>query len=69
MPTMDDAFGGEQDGALNAVFQFADVAGPMISNHHIDGGGADPTDVFIHTLGVCFHEVIGEKQDIIFTIA
>jgi len=66
---LDDSFVGEQYGAFDAVFEFADVSGPMVGDHHVDGWGGDTADVFFHTGGVSFDEVVGELEDVVFSVS
>ena len=66
---LDDAFVSEEDGAFDAVFEFADVAGPMVGDHHVDGGGGDASDGFVEFFGVLFDEEVGEEEDVVFAVA
>ena len=53
-----------QHRTLDAVFQFADVAWPVIAHHHIDGGRGEPTDGLV-VLGVHLaDEMLRQHDDI-----
>ena len=55
---------GNEDGALDAVFEFAYVSGPMVTHQHINSGGRYSPDILVVLLAVLLDEEVGEFQDI-----
>ena len=66
---VNDAVGGGENGAFDTVFEFADVAGPVVGHDHVDGAGGDALHLFSVEFGVFLEEVVGEKKDVGFTFA
>lgn len=60
---------GEDDGPLDKVFQFADVAGPAPVDQGAHGFGWNLVDDAAHFFGVLAGEVTGEKRDVVGAIA
>ena len=58
MMAVNNAVHAEEYGPFDAVFELADVSGPMIGGHHIDSGCANSLDVFFHFFGIFFGEEI-----------
>ena len=66
---MDDSVRGGEHRAFDAVFEFADVAGPVVGHNHVDGAGGDAFHVLAVEFSIFLKEVIGEKQGIGFAFA
>src|ERR1035438_6297335 len=61
--------GGNDDGALDEVLQFADVAGPVVALERMHGGRRNGGDFAIHAAGVLLHEGAHQQRDIIAALA
>ena len=60
---------GEDDGALDDVFQFADVAAPMVAEHGPHGAVGDAVDFLAHVARVFGEEVMHQKRDVLLALA
>src|SRR5690349_18166168 len=60
---------GEQNGALNRVVQLADVARPEVFQHFLHGGGIKAVYLLAITLRVVLEKVLGQKGNILTTLA
>src|SRR6266568_1016291 len=58
-----------EDGALNQIFEFADVARPRVTCENVHGLGGDVLDLFVEAAAESLHEVADEKRDIFVTLA
>src|SRR5207245_2147745 len=54
----------EQDGALDEVFEFADVAGPGIVDERVHGVGGNVFNRFVQLAAVFLHEIAHEKRHV-----
>ena len=61
--------GGEDGGALDGVFQFADVAGPRIIFQHLDGFQAELQLRLEFVGGDAFEKIFGEQADVFLAVA
>src|SRR5690606_34468855 len=55
----------EGDGALDGVFEFPDVARPVIALERLDGLGAEPRGGTRHRRGGPLEEVLREQRDVL----
>ena len=49
------------DGALDDVFQFAHIAGPVVLNEQLERAGGDARDVFSQLRGNALHKVLRQQ--------
>src|SRR5882762_3274356 len=61
--------GADDDGALNGVLQFADVAGPIVLRETGTCGGGKSADFAIGARGVTRDEMVGEQRDVLGMLA
>src|SRR6266481_9799372 len=61
--------GADDDGALDGVLQFADVAGPIVLGETGTCGGRKSTDFAIGARGVTRDEMVGEQRDVFGMLA
>ncbi len=61
---MDDAPFADQDRALDAVFQFPDIARPVVAHQHVDRRGGDPSDAPRVGSGIFLDEMVGQEKDV-----
>lgn len=54
---------------FDAVFELADVSGPMIGHEHVDCCRGDAMDRFVAVLCILLDEKVGELQDVAFSLA
>ena len=54
----------QQNGALDAILQFAHVAGPMVADQQINRRGGYAPHVFTAVLAELVHEMIGQQQQV-----
>src|SRR5215831_18926587 len=66
---VEDGAARKDDGALEEVFQLADVAGPWPSAESLHGFVADGSDVFAHAAAVGSNEVAHKDSDVSETVA
>ena len=66
---VDDAAVADQHRALDDVLQLAHVAGPVVADQHVDGGGGDAPDALAVLARVLGEEVVGEQQDVRLPLA
>src|SRR5258708_8541732 len=65
----DDVRISDNDGTLDGVFQFANVAGPIVLGKAGAGGGGESANFAIRAGGVARDEVIGEERDVLGMLA
>ena len=56
----EDGAGGEDEGALEEIFEFADIAGPVPLDQGVHGFGGDAGDVLANALRDLTNEVLDE---------
>ena len=61
MPVDDTAFSANQNGAFDHVFEFPDVAGPMIAEQHVNRRRRDAPDAVLVDLGKLLEKVVGQQ--------
>ena len=61
---MNDVVPAEEGGALDTVFQFPDVARPVVTHEQINSGRGDAADSFVVNPVVFFNEIVGEEEDV-----
>ena len=62
--TVDAVVGGGEDGALHAVFEFADVSGPAVIHQQVDRAGRQFSDRLVVLHVQVFDEILGEQDDV-----
>lgn len=55
---------GEDDGALDDVFEFSDVSGPVVFGEESEGGVVEAFEGFGEAVGVSCEEVSGEVEEV-----
>jgi hypothetical protein len=60
---------GEDDGALDGVLQFADIARPLVRSELAHGGLGNSRCGTIHSLGGLLHKMRGEGRDVVAALA
>ena len=66
---IDGAAGTEAEGALQGVFQFPDIAPPVIAFEGHLYKLADPADILVHFLVEFLNEVVREDHDILLSVS
>src|SRR6266436_1196896 len=61
--------GADDEGALDGVLKFADVAGPIVLGETGTRGGRKSTDLAIGARGVTRDEMVGEQRDVFGMLA
>jgi len=59
----------EDDGAFDGVFEFADVSGPGVAAHEVEGFGGEADGFAAHFQGEFFEEGFGEEGDVAEALA
>ncbi len=65
----EDFCGRENDGALDEVFEFAHVAGPVIAFEGRQGFGRDGLDVAIHAPRILLRKIANQRGDVLAALA
>src|SRR6185436_1851905 len=60
---------GHEDGALDGVFELANVPRPSVALQRAHGGGLEPPDVLLELLREAIDEVRGERNDVLLALA
>lgn len=60
---------GEDDGALDEIFEFANVSWPAPVDHDFDGLIGDEGDAFVHALGALLDEIADEEWNVFAAFA
>jgi len=61
--------GGEEDGAFDEVFEFANVSRPGIVSEGVHGFGGNVLDAFVELAAEALHEVADEEREIFGALA
>src|SRR5687767_9925028 len=59
----------DQNGALDDIFELADVAGPVIGRQHIDGRRGNAADVSTVLLRILLKEVVRQQKQVRLTFS
>ena len=62
--TVDHLIIAEENGSLDTVLQFPDIAGPVILGQGVDGGGRNPLYALPVFLGVFLEKIVREKKQV-----
>ena len=65
----DDLARGHEYAALDGVVEFADVAGPAMVLHGLEGAGVKPGDGLAVALDMLLEEMLGEERDVLAALA
>src|ERR1035437_3824226 len=61
---MNDASLREDRCPLNHVFEFADIAWPMVTHHHIQCRSGYPFYILVILIGISINEIISQRNDV-----
>ena len=66
---MDDVVPRHENGALDAAFQLADVARPVVAHQHVDHGARQPAHVAAVHAGIALQKEVGQLDDVRLALA